>query len=105
MASAARQRRHRVAKEMDVSRVEPARLADLQDILAEVRSWDGVEDRGGGTYYVRRKPFLHFHVSRDQRRADVRGEDDWVQIELPEPASAHTKDQLLAVLRTEYAGR
>jgi hypothetical protein len=88
-----------------VSRVEPARLADLDDVLGQVRSWQGIDDRGGGTFYLRRKPFLHFHVSRDRRRADVRGEDGWREIELPEPASGQLKGELLAVLRAEYAVR
>jgi hypothetical protein len=88
-----------------VSRVEAARLADLQDVLGEVRSWKGVDDRGGGTFYVQRKPFLHFHASRDRRRADVRRDDGWLEIELPEPAPPRLKGELLAVLRAEYASR
>jgi hypothetical protein len=88
-----------------VSRVEPARLADLEDVLGQVRTWRGVDDRGGGTLYLRRKPFLHFHASRDHRRADVRRDDGWVQIELPEPASGQVKGELLTVLRAEYLAR
>ena len=44
-----------------------------------------VEDRGGGTFYLRRRPFLHFHAGRQSRRADVRAADGWVEIDLPEP--------------------
>jgi hypothetical protein len=88
-----------------VSRVEPARLADLADILGEVRSWSSVQDRGGGTFYVGRKPLLHFHVGRQGRRADVRGADGWLQIELPEPAPAPLKRRFLEEVRAAYAGR
>jgi len=88
-----------------VSRVDPTRLADLDAVLAEVRSWPGIEDRGGGTMYLRRKPFLHFHVGHDSRRADVRGVDGWTEVDLPEPSSAAARRRLLGVLRTEYAGR
>jgi hypothetical protein len=105
MAGAARDRRPRAAKETDVSRVEAGRLADLEDVLGEVRTWSGVDDRGGGTFYARRKPFLHFHAGRDYRRADVRRDAGWLEIELPEPATAQVKRKFLAVLRAEYASR
>ena len=88
-----------------MSRVDPSRLDDLRDVLQEVRSWPGVEDRGGGTFYVRRKPFLHFHAGRDSRRADIRRPDGWVEFDLPEPAPPATRKRLLAVLRAEHAGR
>jgi hypothetical protein len=86
-------------------RVDPARLGDLADIFDEVRAWEGIEERGGGTFYFRRKPFLHFHVGRDSRRADVRTADDWLQIDLPEPLTAAAKRRLVTALREEHAGR
>jgi hypothetical protein len=88
-----------------LSRVDAARLSDLQDVLDEVRSWAAIDDRGGGRFYLQRKPFLHFHAGRDSRRADVRGADGWIEIDLPAPAPAAVKRQLLAVLRAEYADR
>jgi hypothetical protein len=93
------------AKEICLSRIDPARLGDLQDVLAQVRSWTGVDDRGSGTFYLHRKPFLHFHAGRDSRRADVRRAEGWVQIDLPEPAPATARSRFLAVLRAEYADR
>jgi hypothetical protein len=88
-----------------VSRIDPARLRDLVDVLGEVGSWNGVEDRGGGTLYLRGKPFLHFHAGRDSRRADVRRAEGWVEIDLPEPVPARTRRHLLTVLRAEYGDR
>jgi hypothetical protein len=88
-----------------VSRVEPARLADLEGVLDELRTWSGVEDRGGGTFYVRRKPFLHFHAGHQGRRADVRRTDGWLQIDLPEPAPGPVKRRLLRILQAEHASR
>ena len=90
---------------MRLSRIDTARLGDLDDVLAEVRSWEGVEDRGGGTFYLRRKPYLHFHVGRDGRRADVRRFEGWVEFDLPEPLPAGVKKSFLALLRDEYADR
>lgn len=88
-----------------MSRVDPSRLADLEDVLSEVRSWPGVDDRGGGTFYLQRKPFLHFHAGQKGRRADVRGADGWVEIDLPLPLPDVTRRHLLSVLRAERASR
>jgi hypothetical protein len=88
-----------------LSRIDTARLGDLEDVLAEVRSWEGVEDRGGGTFYLRRKPYFHFHVGRDSRRADVRRFEGWVEFDLPEPLPSATKKMFLALLRDEHADR
>jgi hypothetical protein len=88
-----------------VSRIDPARLDDLADVLAEIRAWDDVEDRGGGTFYLHHRPFLHFHAGRDSRRADVRRANGWVQIDLPEPARGEDRRRLLAVLKAERADR
>ena len=88
-----------------LSRFDPTRLDDLSDVLAEVRGWPGVEERSFGTFYVRRRPFLHFHVGRDNRRADVRQTSGWLQIELPEPLPAAIRRRLRSVLRLEYEER
>jgi hypothetical protein len=88
-----------------VSRLETARLSDLEDVLDEVRSWTGVDDRGGGTFYLHRRPFLHFHAGRNSRRADLRRANGWLEIDLPEPLPRERKRRLLAVLRAEYADR
>ena len=88
-----------------MTRIDPARLGDLEDVLSEVRSWVGVDDRGGGTFYLRRKPFFHFHAGRDSRRADVRRTEGWVQVELPEPVPARARRRLLSVLRAAYDDR
>ncbi len=92
-------------KDPTMSRIDPAHLTDLDDVLSEVRSWTGIDDRGGGTFYLYRRPFLHFHAGRDRRRADVRGPEGWIEIELPEPVPAAARRRFVAVLRAEYANR
>jgi hypothetical protein len=85
--------------------IDADRLHDLQGILDDVRGWEGIEDRGGGTMYVRRQPFLHFHAGKHGRRADVRGVDGWVEVNLPEPIPPAVRRHLLTVLHDAYAER
>lgn len=40
----------------------PELLADLADFLAEVRTWAWVIEKKPNVFYVRRQPFLHFHL-------------------------------------------
>jgi hypothetical protein len=78
-------------------------LDDLTDLLDEVRSWTGVVEKKPGVFYVRREPFLHFHlVEGGRRRADVRGRAGWVQLDLPRPASAMRRRVLRRELRIRY---
>ena len=82
----------------------PAKLLDdLTDLLDEVRSWTGVTEKKPGIFYVRREPFLHFHlVKGGRRRADVKGRAGWVQLDLPRPASAARRQALRRELRIRY---
>ena len=79
-------------------------LDDLGELFAEVREWDGVVERQPGVFYVGSQPFLHFHLLHDgMRRADVKGRDDWMQLDLPRPVTATRQAALLRVLRRGYA--
>ena len=81
----------------------PELLEDLADLLAEVRTWKGVIEKTPGVFYVRSQPFLHFHLLEGgQRRADVKGRADWVQLALPRPVSATRRRVLLRELRMRY---
>ena len=78
-------------------------LDDLTDLLDEVRSWAGVIEKKPGVFYVRREPFLHFHlVEGGRRRADVKGRAGWVQLDLPRPASTARRTALRRELRIRY---
>lgn len=81
----------------------PALLDDVAGVLAEVRTWAGVVEKKGGIFYVRRQPFLHFHlVEGGRRRADVKGRTAWVQLDLPRPVSAARRRAFLRELRIRY---
>lgn len=79
-------------------------LDDLDDVLAELRTWPHVVEKSPGVFYVRREPFLHFHLlAGERRRADVKGPRDWVQFELPRPLGAGARRALLRELRRQHA--
>ena len=81
----------------------PELLDDLADVLAEVRTWAGVIEKKPNVFYVRRQPFLHFHlVEGARRRADVKGRISWLQLDLPRPVSSARRRTLLRALRTRY---
>ena len=88
-----------------MARFDLARLDDIARVLGDVRGWPGVEERSPATFYLRKQPFLHFHVGRDSRRADVKGADGWIQVDLPEPAPPGTATRLQRLLRDEYSRR
>ena len=84
----------------------PAMLDDLADVLAEVRAWPGITEKKRGIFYVRREPFLHFHlVDGGRRRADIKGRAGWTQVDLPRPASATRQRAFLRELRTCFHDR
>ena len=82
------------------------RLADLHDVLAAVRTWPGVIEKHPAVFYLRREPFLHFHLlPGPRRRADVKGVHDWLQVELPEPMTERARRALGRELRHRYTER
>ena len=81
----------------------PELLADLADLLGEVRTWARVIEKKPNVFYVRRQPFLHFHlVEGGRRRADVKGRAGWVQVDLPRPLSATRRRAFLRELRSRH---
>lgn len=81
-------------------------LTDLNPVLAAVRTWDGVVEKTPGVFYLRREPFLHFHLAADgRRRADVKGSAGWTPLALPRPLPARGRAWLLREVRRRYAER
>jgi hypothetical protein len=84
----------------------PELLADLGDLLADVRSWPGVVEKRPAVFYLRREPFLHFHLfPGPRRRADVKGRRGWVQLELPPKMTDRARRVLDRELRRHYGER
>jgi hypothetical protein len=84
----------------------PEQLDDLDDVLAELRALPHVVERSPGVFYLRREPFLHFHLlAGGGRRADVKSLADWVPIEVPRPASASVRRALLREIRRQHVAR
>jgi hypothetical protein len=80
-------------------------LDDLADLLAEVRGWAGIVEKSPGVFYLKRQPFLHFHlVKGGGRRADVRDRTGWAQLDLPRPVSVARRRAFLRALRARYGG-
>ena len=84
----------------------PELLDDLAAVLDDVSRWPGVVQKKPGVFYLRRGPFLHFHlVAGGRRRADIKGRQGWNPIDLPRPASATRRREFLRALRHHYAAR
>jgi hypothetical protein len=87
-----------------VAHCPPEALEDLADLLAELRTWTGVVEKKPNVFYVRREPFLHFHlVDGGRRRADIKGgQAGWTQLDLPRPLSAARRRAFLRDLRMRH---
>src|SRR5262245_25112641 len=81
----------------------PERLDDLADVVAQVRGWPGVVEKKPSILYLRRQPFLHFHLFEGRRRrADIRGVAGWIQVDVSRPVSATSRRRLVKELRRRY---
>jgi hypothetical protein len=78
-------------------------LDDVGDVIAEVRSWQGVVEKKPAVLYLQRQPFLHFHLIEGvRRRADIKAGAGWIQVELPQPLSATRRRAFVRELRRRY---
>jgi hypothetical protein len=64
---------------------------NLAEVLAELRTWPDLREVRPSVFYLRGRPFLHFHHSRNGARADVRDGKEWgAPIPLPNGPLAGT---------------
>jgi hypothetical protein len=84
----------------------PELLDDLRGVFDELRDWPGMVEKSRGAFYLRRTPFLHFHLFEGgRRRGDIKTGADWIEIDLPRPLSQTRVRAFLRELRRRYDAR
>lgn len=82
---------------------KPQDLLDVQELLAQVRSWEHIREKSPNVFYYKSKPFLHFHDKAGRRWADVLEGGAWgPEVELPFRASAKLKATFLKEALRRY---
>jgi hypothetical protein len=78
-------------------------LRDLDEVLASIRALPGVVERSRGVFYLRRAPFLHFHVRGETRYADAKIGQAWgPEIPLPFEAGRTLKAAFMKEVRARH---
>jgi hypothetical protein len=73
-------------------------------VLAAIRALPGTQEKRPGIFYIRRVPFLHFHVRGDDRWADAKIGTVWgPKIPLPFDAGARARSAFVREARARYA--
>lgn len=81
----------------------PELLGDLTGVLDQVRALPHVVENKPGIFYVRRVAFLHFHLTKGVRSADVRSGKTWgPRIDIPADADDASRAAFLAEVRRRY---
>ena len=87
----------------DVGHARYDDLQDLEDVLAAIRKLPGISEPTAGTFYFRRKPFLHFHTKDGMRWADAKVGDSWgSEIQIPLNCAQREKTRFLREIRSRY---
>ena len=60
----------------------PEKLQDIEDVLEKIRSLEKLKEKGVGIFYLKSKPFLHFHFKDDHRYAHVKKGSQWEEVPL-----------------------
>ena len=78
-------------------------LRGIADVLAAIRAFPDIQEKKPGIFYVRRQPFMHFHVRDDVRWADAKIGTMWgPEIPLPFEAGARAKAAFVREVRARY---
>ena len=80
------------------------RLRDLAPVFDEIRGWPAVSERTAGVFYVKRTPFLHFHMNPEGVRwADARDGSVWRErIAIPIGAGEAARRRFVRIVRRCY---
>ena len=76
--------------------VSAAGLDELDDVLSELRSVDGLKEKSRGVFYRGSRAFLHFHEDPSGLYADVRLDADFERMRVTTKAE---RKRLLSVVR------
>jgi hypothetical protein len=52
-------------------------LKDIEPLLNQIRALEGIREPKPAIFYVKSKPFLHFHDADGKRWADAKNGDSW----------------------------
>jgi hypothetical protein len=74
-------------------------LDQLEDLLLQLRTMDGLKEKKRGVFYFRAKALLHFHEEPAGLFVDLREEDGFVRYEVTSSSQrsallVHVRDQL-----------
>jgi hypothetical protein len=81
------------------------KLGDIAEALDEIRTLPSVREPKPGIFYLKSKPFLHFHEKDGKRWADIRDDDDWGDpVDLPFGPSRLQVERFIKAARYRHAG-
>lgn len=79
------------------------KLSDLKDILKIIRKWPKIKEPKPGIFYIKSKPFLHFHDKDEKRWVDMRKGIHWgPSVEIPFNPSDSKKRKFLKKVEEYY---
>ncbi|CAN7331923.1 hypothetical protein LJR232_001753 [Aquipseudomonas alcaligenes] len=77
-------------------------LADLGQLLGEIRNWPRISEPRPGSFYLGQQPFCHFRIRKGRRWADIRSRRAWLpRFDLPRD-DAQSRLALRIVLHQVY---
>jgi hypothetical protein len=74
----------------------PRSLSALSEVLTSLSTFNLLRERSSGVYYIKSKPFLHFHEDPGGLFADVRRGDKWERLPVNDDRQRRLLLQLVA---------
>jgi len=78
-------------------------LDQLEDLLCELRTCDGLREKKRGTFYRKSSAFLHFHEDPEGLFADLRYPEDWQRFPVNTAAERETLVRATRQLLTDLS--
>jgi hypothetical protein len=89
-----------------MAHIQPEVIADLSNVLDEIRNIPGMKEKSFAVFYLKSKPFLHFHEKDGSRWADVKTKaGSWKKVIIPFGASAADKKIFLKSVVSLYTSQ